>query len=141
MVSSTLIAGLSPDANLICYLRRIGKYLMLGAPEELALVRQWHADRNTMVLERVVTSPLRLLAKIAKDYRGYGLPLGDLIAKGNSGMMRAVHRFDPDRQLRLATYAMWWIREAIQEQILPPWLLVKMGATASQKNFFSISRG
>ena len=114
---------------------------MLEASEEVSLAGQWRDDQNTEALERLVTSHLRLVAKIAMGYRGYGLPVGDLIAEGNIGMMQAVRRFDPDRGFRLATYAMWWIRAAIQEYILHSWSLVKMGTTASQKKlFFNLRR-
>ena len=136
MTASTPKIDLSPDANLSRYLQRIRAYPILKAFEEAALAEEWRADRNTMALDRLVGSHLRLVAKIALGYRGYGLPIGDLIAEGNIGMVRAVHRFDPDRGFRLATYAMWWIRASIQEYILHSWSLVKVGTTASQKKLF-----
>ena len=136
MTASTPKIDLSPDANLTRYLQRIRAYPILKAFEEVALAEEWRVERNTMALDRLVGSHLRLVAKIALGYRGYGLPIGDLIAEGNIGMVRAVHRFDPDRGFRLATYAMWWIRASIQEHILHSWSLVKVGTTASQKKLF-----
>ena len=109
---------------------------MLEAEEEICLAEKWRDREDPKALERMVTSHLRLVVKIAMGYRGYGLPVEDLIAEGNIGMMQAIRRFDPDRGFRLATYAMWWIRAAIQEYILRSWSLVKIGTTASQKNFF-----
>jgi RNA polymerase sigma-32 factor len=114
---------------------------MLEAEEELRLAQQWARDEDVQSAHKLVTSHLRLVAKIAMGYRGYGLPLGELISEGNVGMMQAVIRFDPDRGYRLATYAMWWIRAAIQEYILHSWSLVKMGTTAAQKKlFFNLRR-
>ncbi len=127
---------LSPDSNLSRYLQRTRKYPLLTASEEVALAEHWRDVQDAVALEKLVTSHLRLVVKIAMGYRGYGLPVGDLIAEGNIGMMQAVRRFDPDRGFRLATYAMWWIRAAIQEYILRSWSLVKMGTTASQKKLF-----
>ena len=141
MAAKTYSVDLSPDNNLSRYLQRARNYPMLEASEEVSLAGQWRDDQNTVALERLVTSHLRLVVKIAMGYRGYGLPVGDLIAEGNIGMMQAVRRFDPDRGFRLATYAMWWIRAAIQEYILHSWSLVKMGTTASQKKlFFNLRR-
>ncbi len=141
MAAKTSNLDLSPENNLSRYLQSARNYPMLEASEEALLARQWRDDQNTVALERLVTSHLRLVAKIAMGYRGYGLPVGDLIAEGNIGMMQAVSRFDPDRGFRLATYAMWWIRAAIQEYILYSWSLVKMGTTASQKKlFFNLRR-
>ena len=141
MAAKTSNLDLSPENNLSRYLQRARNYPMLEASEEALLARQWRDDQNTVALERLVTSHLRLVVKIAMGYRGYGLPVGDLIAEGNIGMMQAVNRFDPDRGFRLATYAMWWIRAAIQEHILYSWSLVKMGTTASQKKlFFNLRR-
>jgi RNA polymerase sigma-32 factor len=125
-----------PEENLNDYLRRIRTYPMLEAEEEVDLARAWRDRRDPTAMEKMVTSHLRLVAKIAMGYRGYGLPVGDLIAEGNVGMMQAVNKFDPDRGFRLATYAMWWIRAAIQEYILHSWSLVKMGTTAAQKKLF-----
>jgi len=141
MAAKTYSVDLSPDNNLSRYLQRVRNYPMLEASEEVSLAGQWRDDQNAVALERLVTSHLRLVVKIAMGYRGYGLPVGDLIAEGNIGMMQAVRRFDPDRGFRLATYAMWWIRAAIQEYILHSWSLVKMGTTASQKKlFFNLRR-
>jgi len=109
---------------------------MLAADEEFMLARRWVDDQDVGAAHTLVTSHLRLVAKIAMGYRGYGLPLGELISEGNVGMMQAVRRFDPERGFRLATYAMWWIRAAIQEYILHSWSLVKMGTTAAQKKLF-----
>ncbi|MEK9752234.1 MAG: RNA polymerase sigma factor RpoH [Rhodospirillaceae bacterium] len=125
-----------PEENLNDYLRRIRTYPMLEAEEEVDLARAWRDRRDPAAMEKMVTSHLRLVAKIAMGYRGYGLPVGDLIAEGNVGMMQAVNKFDPDRGFRLATYAMWWIRAVIQEYILHSWSLVKMGTTAAQKKLF-----
>jgi RNA polymerase sigma-32 factor len=128
--------SMTPDRNLARYLQHIRKYPMLTAEEELALARRWVEHHDDRAAHKLVTSHLRLVAKIAMGYRGYGLPLGELISEGNVGMMQAVIRFDPDRGFRLATYAMWWIRAAIQEYILHSWSLVKMGTTAAQKKLF-----
>ncbi len=131
----------APEGNLARYLQEIRKYPMLSAEEELELARRWRDQHDMEAAHRLVTSHLRLVAKIAMGYRGYGLPLGELIGEGNVGMMQAVKRFDPERGFRLATYAMWWIRAAIQEYILHSWSLVKMGTTASQKKlFFNLRR-
>ena len=133
---SALDAELTPERNLSRYLQRIRTYPMLEAQEEYALARLWVEAGDSEAAHRLVTSHLRLVAKIAMGYRGYGLPLGELISEGNVGMMQAVRRFDPDRGFRLATYAMWWIRAAIQEYILHSWSLVKIGTTAAQKKLF-----
>jgi RNA polymerase sigma-32 factor len=109
---------------------------MLEPEEEYMLAKRWKEREDSEAAHRLVTSHLRLVAKIAMGYRGYGLPLSELISEGNVGMMQAVKRFDPDRGFRLATYAMWWIRAAIQEYILHSWSLVKMGTTAAQKKLF-----
>jgi RNA polymerase sigma-32 factor len=123
------------------YLNEIGKFPMLSFEEEQALAYSWRDDQDVEAAHKLVTSHLRLVAKIAMGYRGYGLPVADLIAEGNVGMMQAVKRFDPDRGFRLATYAIWWIRAAIQEYILHSWSLVKMGTTAAQKKlFFNLRR-
>src|ERR1700733_12212289 len=114
---------------------------MLSSEDELAFSRRWHDKEDVEAANTLVTSHLRLVAKIAMGYRGYGLPAADLISEGNVGMMQAVQRFDPDHGFRLATYAMWWIRAAIQEYILHSWSLVKMGTTAAQKKlFFNLRR-
>jgi RNA polymerase sigma-32 factor len=132
---------MAPEGNLARYLQEIRKFPMLTAEEEFQLSKRWKEDGDEQAAHKLVTSHLRLVAKIAMGYRGYGLPVGELISEGNVGMMQAVKRFDPDRGFRLATYAMWWIRAAIQEYILHSWSLVKMGTTAAQKKlFFNLRR-
>jgi RNA polymerase sigma-32 factor len=132
---------IAPEGNLSRYLSEIRRFPMLTPEEELSLAKRWQTEGDLDAAHRLVTSHLRLVAKIAMGYRGYGLPLGELISEGNVGMMQAVKRFDPDRGFRLATYAMWWIRAAIQEYILHSWSLVKMGTTAAQKKlFFNLRR-
>src|SRR5580704_9234506 len=129
------------DGNLSLYLREIRKFPILEKNEEYMLAKSWKEHGDLQAAHKLVTSHLRLVAKIAMGYRGYGLPLADLIAEGNVGMMQAVKRFDPERGFRLATYAMWWIRAAIQEYILHSWSLVKIGTTAAQKKlFFNLRR-
>jgi RNA polymerase sigma-32 factor len=141
VMASTLALPVAPEGNLSRYLQEIRKFPMLSAEEELELARRWRDAQDERAAHRLVTSHLRLVAKIAMGYRGYGLPVGELISEGNVGMMQAVKRFDPDRGFRLATYAMWWIRAAIQEYILHSWSLVKMGTTAAQKKlFFNLRR-
>jgi RNA polymerase sigma-32 factor len=123
------------------YLQEIRKFPMLAPDEEFMLAKRWqeHADQNAA--EQLITSHLRLVARIAMGYRGYGLPIGEVISEGNVGLMQAVKKFEPDKGFRLATYAMWWIRASIQEYILRSWSLVKMGTTASQKKlFFNLRR-
>ncbi len=133
--------NMAPEGNLSRYLQDIRKFPMLTAEEELSLAKSWRDSNNVEAAHKLVTSHLRLVAKIAMGYRGYGLPVGELVSEGNVGMMQAVKRFDPDRGFRLATYAMWWIRAAIQEYILHSWSLVKMGTTAAQKKlFFNLRR-
>jgi RNA polymerase sigma-32 factor len=129
-------ANYFPEDNLNSYLRRIRTYPMLEVEQEANLARRWRDKKDAAAMELMVTSHLRLVAKIAMGYRGYGLPVADLIAEGNVGMMQAVNKFDPERGFRLATYAMWWIRASIQEYILHSWSLVKMGTTAAQKKLF-----
>ncbi len=136
MSSLSGVISVSPEANLARYLQAIRKFPMLAPDEEFNLAKRWREEEDLDAAHRLVTSHLRLVAKIAMGYRGYGLPLGELISEGNVGMMQAVKRFDPDRGFRLATYAMWWIRAAIQEYILHSWSLVKMGTTAAQKKLF-----
>ena len=139
MVSA--VVNVAPEGNLSRYLQEIRKFPMLAPEEELALSKAWRDNEDMDAAHKLVTSHLRLVAKIAMGYRGYGLPVGELISEGNVGMMQAVKRFDPDRGFRLATYAMWWIRAAIQEYILHSWSLVKMGTTAAQKKlFFNLRR-
>jgi len=138
---ASLAIPMAPEGNLSRYLQDIRKFPMLQPEEELELARRWRDTEDEQAAHRLVTSHLRLVAKIAMGYRGYGLPVGELISEGNVGMMQAVKRFDPDRGFRLATYAMWWIRAAIQEYILHSWSLVKMGTTAAQKKlFFNLRR-
>ncbi|MDP7486779.1 MAG: RNA polymerase factor sigma-32, partial [Alphaproteobacteria bacterium] len=126
----------SSEGGLTRYLEEIRRFPMLSHEEEYMLARRWHEHDDIDAAHTLVTSHLRLVAKIAMGYRGYGLPVSELISEGNVGMMQAVKRFDPDRGFRLATYAMWWIRAAIQEYILHSWSLVKMGTTAAQKKLF-----
>ena len=130
------IPSVSNDGDLSSYLRSIRKFPMLSIEEEFTLAKRLQEDGDTEAAHKLVTSHLRLVAKIAMGYRGYGLPLSELISEGNIGMMQAVKKFDPDKGFRLATYAMWWIRASIQEYILHSWSLVKMGTTAAQKKLF-----
>jgi RNA polymerase sigma-32 factor len=127
---------ISAEGNLTRYLQDIRKFPMLKPDEEYMLARSWREHEDSEAAHRLVTSHLRLVAKIAMGYRGYGLPVAELISEGNVGMMQAVKRFDPERGFRLATYAMWWIRASIQEYILHSWSLVKIGTTAAQKKLF-----
>ena len=133
MASTSLPAVISPEGSLSRYLTEIRKFPMLEQEQEYMLAKRWVEHEDTEAAHTLVTSHLRLVAKIAMGYRGYGLPLGELISEGNVGMMQAVKRFDPEKGFRLATYAMWWIRAAIQEYVLRSWSLVKMGTTAAQK--------
>jgi RNA polymerase sigma-32 factor len=123
-------------SSLSRYLTEIRQFPMLEPEEEFVLAKNWQEHGDVKAAHRLVTSHLRLVAKIATGYRGYGLPLNEIISEGNVGLMQAVKRFDPDRGFRLATYAMWWIRASIQEYILHSWSLVKMGTTAAQKKLF-----
>jgi RNA polymerase sigma-32 factor len=136
MSNITTLPAISPEGNLQRYLTEIRKFPMLEPQEEFMLAKRWteHEDRDAA--HKLVTSHLRLVAKIAMGYRGYGLPVAELISEGNVGMMQAVKRFDPDRGFRLATYAMWWIKASIQEYVLHSWSLVKIGTTAAQKKLF-----
>src|SRR3712207_1376576 len=136
MATLSSVPVISSESNLSRYLQEIRKFPMLAAEEEYMLAKRWQEHEDSEAAHKLVTSHLRLVAKIAMGYRGYGLPLSELISEGNIGMMQAVKRFDPDRGFRLATYAMWWIRAAIQEYILHSWSLVKMGTTAAQKKLF-----
>jgi len=123
------------------YLDDIRKFPMLEPGEEFMLAKRWQEHEDADAAEKLITSHLRLVARIAMGYRGYGLPIGEVISEGNVGLMQAVKRFDPDKGFRLATYAMWWIRASIQEYILRSWSLVKMGTTAAQKKlFFNLRR-
>jgi RNA polymerase sigma-32 factor len=140
-MASAFALPMAPEGNLTRYLQEIRKFPMLAPEEEYALAKRWQDTGDLEAAHKLVTSHLRLVAKIAMGYRGYGLPVGELISEGNVGMMQAVKRFDPERGFRLATYAMWWIRAAIQEYILHSWSLVKMGTTAAQKKlFFNLRR-
>ena len=137
----SLSVSLSPEQGLNRYLQEVRKFPMLERDEEFMLAKRWQQDQDPAAAERMVTSHLRLVAKIAMGYRGYGLPIGEVISEGNVGLMQAVKKFDPDKGFRLSTYAMWWIRAAIQEYVLRSWSLVKMGTTAAQKKlFFNLRR-
>ena len=135
-VDNMNLSLVSPENNLGRYLDHIKKFPMLEAGEEYLLAKDWLEKQDTKAAHKLVTSHLRLVAKIAMGYRGYGLPIADLIAEGNIGMMHAVKKFDPEKGFRLATYAMWWIKAAIQEFVLRSWSQVKIGTTASQKKLF-----
>ncbi len=133
--------ALGPEQGLSRYLSEIRKFPLLEKNEEFMLAQRWAQHQDSEAAEKMVTSHLRLVAKIAMGYRGYGLPIGEVISEGNVGLMQAVKKFDPDKGFRLATYAMWWIRAAIQEYILRSWSLVKLGTTAAQKKlFFNLRR-
>ena len=127
---------MSPEGGLSRYLSEIRRFPMLAKDEEFMLAKRWKEHQDPEAAHRLVTSHLRLVAKIAMGYRGYGLPIGEVISEGNVGLMQAVKKFEPDKGFRLATYAMWWIRASIQEYILRSWSLVKMGTTAAQKKLF-----
>src|SRR3990167_459630 len=127
MGAFTLGLDVSPERNLSRYLNEIRKFPMLAAEEELALARSWRDRQDIEASHKLVTSHLRLVVKIATGYKGYGLPLGELIAEGNIGIMHSVKRFDPELGFRFSTYAMWWVRAAVQEYILRSWSLVKIG--------------
>ncbi|HEY3950498.1 MAG TPA: RNA polymerase sigma factor RpoH [Phenylobacterium sp.] len=135
-MAASALAVMSPDGGLSRYLSEIRKFPMLAKDEEFMLAKRWQEHEDPEAAHRLVTSHLRLVAKIAMGYRGYGLPIGEVISEGNVGLMQAVKKFDPDKGFRLATYAMWWIRASIQEYILRSWSLVKMGTTAAQKKLF-----
>ena len=133
--------NLNPDSNLARYLQDIRKFPLLEPEEEYMLAKRWKEHEDQEAAAKMVNSHLRLVAKIAMGYRGYGLPLGEIISEGNVGLMQAVKRFEPEKGFRLATYAMWWIRASIQEYILRSWSLVKIGTTAAQKKlFFNLRR-
>jgi RNA polymerase sigma-32 factor len=135
-MAASALAVMSPEGGLSRYLSEIRKFPMLAKDEEFMLAKRWQEHEDPQAAHRMVTSHLRLVAKIAMGYRGYGLPIGEVISEGNVGLMQAVKKFDPDKGFRLATYAMWWIRASIQEYILRSWSLVKMGTTAAQKKLF-----
>ena len=136
MAAANSLAVMTPDGGLSRYLTEIRKFPMLAKDEEFMLAKRWQEHEDPEAAHKMVTSHLRLVAKIAMGYRGYGLPIGEVISEGNVGLMQAVKKFDPDKGFRLATYAMWWIRASIQEYILRSWSLVKMGTTAAQKKLF-----
>ena len=127
---------LSNEGGLSAYLEQIKKFPMLEAEEEYMLAKNWKSTGNIKSAEKLVTSHLRLVAKIAMGYKGYGLPVNEMISEGNVGLMQAVKKFEPEKGFRLATYAMWWIKASIQEYILRSWSLVKIGTTAAQKKLF-----
>jgi RNA polymerase sigma-32 factor len=127
---------IASDGGLARYLDEIRRFPMLEPQQEYMLAKRWKEHQDPEAAHKMVTSHLRLVAKIAMGYRGYGLPMGEVISEGNIGLMQAVRRFEPEKGFRLATYAMWWIRAAIQEYILRSWSLVKMGTTANQKKLF-----
>lgn len=130
------LTALSPEGSLSRYLAEIRKFPMLEPSEEYMLAKRWREHEDREAAHKLVTSHLRLVAKIAMGYRGYGLPIAEVISEGNVGLMQAVKKFEPDKGFRLATYAMWWIRASIQEYILRSWSLVKIGTTAAQKKLF-----
>tara|TARA_Y100000590_G_scaffold457189_1_gene609305 strand:+ start:258 stop:1148 length:891 start_codon:yes stop_codon:yes gene_type:complete len=130
------LPALSNEGGLAAYLTQIKKFPMLDAEEEYMLAKNWKSTGNIKSAEKLVTSHLRLVAKIAMKYRGYGLPLNEMISEGNVGLMQAVKKFEPEKGFRLATYAMWWIKASIQEYILRSWSLVKIGTTTAQKKLF-----
>tara|TARA_E500000178_G_scaffold30226_1_gene27334 strand:- start:311 stop:1204 length:894 start_codon:yes stop_codon:yes gene_type:complete len=135
-MSNITLPSISSQGSLQKYLSSIRKFPILEIEEEYTLAKTWKNKKDLNAAHKLVTSHLRLVAKIAMGYKGYGLPIADLISEGNIGLMHAVKRFDPDKGFRLATYAMWWIRAAIQEYILHSWSLVKIGTTAAQKKLF-----
>jgi RNA polymerase sigma-32 factor len=135
-MSNRGVPALQGEGGLSRYLSDIRKFPLLEPQEEYMLAKRWREHEDSEAARRLVTSHLRLVAKIAMGYRGYGLPVSEIVSEGNVGLMQAVKRFEPDRGFRLATYAMWWIRAAIQEYILRSWSLVKMGTTAAQKKLF-----
>jgi RNA polymerase sigma-32 factor len=135
-MSSRGVPALQGENGLSRYLTEIRKFPLLEPEEEYMLAKRWKEHEDPDAARQLVTSHLRLVAKIAMGYRGYGLPLSEVVSEGNVGLMQAVKRFEPDKGFRLATYAMWWIRAAIQEYILRSWSLVKMGTTAAQKKLF-----
>jgi len=130
------LPALSNEGGLSAYLEQIKKFPMLAAEEEYMLAKNWKTTGNIKAAEKLVTSHLRLVAKIAMGYKGYGLPVNEMISEGNVGLMQAVKKFEPEKGFRLATYAMWWIKASIQEYILRSWSLVKIGTTTAQKKLF-----
>ena len=141
MANTNSMLPVTPEGGLSRYLAEIRKFPMLEKDEEFMLAKRWQEHGDADAAHQLVTSHLRLVAKIAMGYRGYGLPIAEVISEGNVGLMQSVKKFDPDKGFRLATYAMWWIRASIQEYILRSWSLVKMGTTAAQKKlFFNLRR-
>jgi len=141
MANTNSVLPVTPEGGLSRYLAEIRKFPMLEKDEEFMLAKRWQEHEDAEAAHKLVTSHLRLVAKIAMGYRGYGLPIAEVISEGNVGLMQSVKKFDPDKGFRLATYAMWWIRASIQEYILRSWSLVKMGTTAAQKKlFFNLRR-
>src|SRR6187549_1547511 len=136
MAQATALPALNAESGLSHYLEEIRRFPMLEPQEEYMLARSWREHGDREAAHKLVTSHLRLVAKIAMGYRGYGLPISEVVSEGNVGLMQAVKRFEPEKGFRLATYAMWWIKAAIQEYILRSWSLVKMGTTANQKKLF-----
>jgi RNA polymerase sigma-32 factor len=136
MARAAIVPILTAESSLTRYLEEIRRFPMLEPQEEFILAKRWREQGDRDAAHRLVTSHLRLVAKIAMGYRGYGLPISEVVSEGNVGLMQAVKRFEPDKGFRLATYAMWWIKAAIQEYILRSWSLVKMGTTANQKKLF-----
>ncbi len=134
--TKSTLPAMTPEGGLSHYLNEIRKFPMLEKDEEFMLAKRWKEHEDSDAAHKLVTSHLRLVAKIAMGYRGYGLPIGEVISEGNVGLMQAVKRFEPEKGFRLATYAMWWIRASIQEYVLRSWSLVKLGTTASQKKLF-----
>ncbi len=141
MTAKSLPSIAGGSGGLARYLEEIRRFPMLEPDQEYMLAKRWREHNDPDAAQELITSHLRLVARIAMGYRGYGLPIGEVISEGNVGLMQAVKRFEPDRGFRLATYAMWWIRASIQEYILRSWSLVKMGTTAAQKKlFFNLRR-
>ena len=139
--NKNLLPVITSENDIYPYLKKINQFPMLSDEEEKKLAIDWLKNGNTKSAQKLVTSHLRLVAKIAMGYRGYGLPLFDLISEGNLGLIQAIRKFDPDKGFRLATYAIWWIRASIQEYVLHSWSLVKIGTTAAQKKlFFNLRR-
>jgi RNA polymerase sigma-32 factor len=136
MARTAALPVLTAEGGLSHYLEQIRRFPMLEPKEEYMLAKRWREHGDTEAAHKLVTSHLRLVAKIAMGYRGYGLPISEVVSEGNVGLMQAVKRFEPDKGFRLATYAMWWIKASIQEYILRSWSLVKMGTTANQKKLF-----
>ena len=136
--TNTNLPAIAGEGSLSGYLTRIKKFPMLSSEEEYMLAKSWRDRGDLKSAQKLVTSHLRLVAKIAMGYRGYGLPVSELVSEGNIGLMQAVKKFDPEKGFKLATYAMWWIKASIQEYVLRSWSLVKIGTTTAQKKLFLI---